>query len=98
MRNIKQIEVGPFGDKLFSAKKKIIWNSLSAKNVKDDFWDFLNIHSVAKHQKIEGDPLETLKFCEKVSQSRNNVHKEILVKCESRTRVLLLHKPQKNHD
>ena len=27
--------------------------------------EFLNIHSVAKHQKIEGGPLETKTICEK---------------------------------
>ena len=34
------------------------------------------------------------KNCEKKSQSRNNMHKKILVKGETRTHVLLLGRPQ----
>ena len=61
MRNLKKNEGGPF-ETLNSFLKKMkmkIWNSLMvSKNVKGDFlnplWDFLNIHSVATYQKIEG--------------------------------------------
>ena len=43
-----------------------IFNSpIVPKNVKGDPLGFFNIHSVAKHQKIEGDPLKTLKNFEK---------------------------------
>ena len=41
-------------------------------------WEFLNIHSFANRKKIEGGPLETFKkIAEKISQSRNNLHKQI---------------------
>ena len=50
-----------------------------------------------KYQKNEEGPLETMKkIAKKVSQSRNNMHKKILVKCETRTHVLLLRRPQKS--
>ena len=49
-----------------------IFNSLIvAKNVKGGPLGFFNIHSGAKHQKIEGGPFEDFKkFRKKVSQSR----------------------------
>ena len=48
------------------------------ENVKGRQFRIFNIHSVAKYEKLKGDPLETLKkLREKVSQSRNNMHKKI---------------------
>ena len=46
---------------------------------------------------MKGDTLETLrKIAKKVSQSRKNLHKKVLVKGETRTHVLRLGRPQKN--
>ena len=66
------------------------------ENLKEGtLWDFLNIHSVAKYQKIEGGPFGDKKWWRKVSQSQNNTHKKFWSKGEIRTHVLLLRRPQK---
>ena len=69
----------PFGDikkfrKKFLNFQKTInenFNSLIVpENVKGGPLGFFNIHSVAKHQKIEGGPFEDFKKIRKKSQSR----------------------------
>ena len=67
----KKFQISEFFSIFF---KNIFWSPVSRivpKNVKRGLWEFSNIHSFAKQEKNEGDPLETLKSLrKKVSQSR----------------------------
>ena len=64
-----------------------IWNSHSVKKCnKGTLWDFSNIHSVAKYQKVEGVLFGDF---EKFSQKKS--HKAEITstkKCEARTQTL----------
>ena len=59
-------------------------------------WTLCDFFNVLLLQKIKGGSFGDIKKMQKiVSQSRNNMHKKILVKGKTRTHVLLLGRPQK---
>ena len=61
------------------------------KNVKEGPLGVFEHPFFCKIEKIEGGPFGDIeKICEKVSKSRNNLHKKCLVKGGTRTHVLLL--------
>ena len=67
-------------------------------NVKGGIWEFLNIHSLEKWEKMKGDPLETFKkICEKKShKAENKPAQKKIGHGGTRTHVILLVRPRKS--